>query len=253
MDGHCLQVNSMHRFRIDPNLITDARAPLSNEEAQHAFKVLRLRSGDQVQATDGCGRAWQGELCQDGEGAYITLLSLMPDTESPLALTLYMGLPKGEKLELIAQKACEIGCCKLVPVRMGRSVVRIQPQEAEKKLLRVRRIAAEAIKQCGRQVEMEITDPVDMNALGQLLPAHERAFFMWEKAKDERLADIRKKQPALRDIACVIGPEGGISEAEAGALCGWGALPVTMGPRILRAETAAIAACAQIMALWGDM
>ena len=119
--------------------------------------------------------------------------------------------------------------------------------------MRVRRIAAEAIKQCGRQVEMEITDPVDMNALGQLLPAHERAFFMWEKARDERLKDIHQRQAALRDIACVIGPEGGISETEANALCAWGALPVTMGPRILRAETAAIAACAQIMALWGDM
>lgn len=243
----------MHRFRIDPSRINQMRAPLSNEEALHAFKVLRLKPGDAVQATDGCGRAWQGELCQDGEGAYIALDALMPDTESPLSLTLYMGLPKGEKLELIAQKACEMGCRRLVPVRMERSVVRIQPQEAEKKLSRVRRIAAEAIKQCGRQVEMEITDPVDMNVLGQLLPAHERAFFMWEKARDERLTDIHQRQAALSDIACVIGPEGGISETEANALCAWGALPVTMGPRILRAETAAIAACAQIMALWGDM
>ena len=243
----------MHRFRIDPTDAPTGQARLSEEERQHALKVLRLSSGDPVEATDGCGHAWEGTLDIREEGAFILLGAQKPSTESPVRLTVYMGLPKGEKLELIAQKLTEMGCARLVPVRMERSVVKVAPGEADKKLSRPRRISLEAIKQCGRQLEMEISDPVDFGALKEEFSSCERVFFMWEKAAGLRLADAWHSEPKLNDISCVIGPEGGISEKEAEALCAFGAQPVTMGPRILRTETAAIAACAQIMALWGDM
>ncbi|MBQ4452832.1 MAG: 16S rRNA (uracil(1498)-N(3))-methyltransferase [Clostridia bacterium] len=243
----------MHRFRIAPEDAPLGRARLSEEEKQHALKVLRLASGDPVEATDGCGRAWEGVMDIDGEDAFILLGAPKPSTEAPVRLTVYMGIPKGEKLELIAQKLTELGCARLVPVRMERSVAKIAPGEADKKLSRARRISAEAIKQCGRQAEMEIADPIDFGILKEELPLCGRSFFMWEKASGDRLADFFEREPLLNDIGCVIGPEGGISDKEAEALCACGALPVTMGPRILRAETAAIAACAQIMTLWGDM
>ena len=150
----------MHRFRIAPEDATLGRARLSEEEKQHALKVLRLVSGDPVEATDGCGRAWEGVMDIDGEDAFILLGAKKPSTEAPVRLTVYMGIPKGEKLELIAQKLTELGCARLVPVRMERSVAKIAPGEADKKLSRARRISAEAIKQCGRQAEMEIADPM---------------------------------------------------------------------------------------------
>lgn len=226
---------------------------LNEAEARHALKVLRLKSGDAVQALDGRGSAWEGALETEGEQVYIRLGEACETTEAPVNVTLYMGLPKGEKLELIAQKLTELGAVRLVPVRMERSVAKIPANEAEKKLSRVRRIAQEAQKQSGRQMELEITDPVDFAELPELMKAHDRCFLLWEEARGYRLTDGRADAPDARDIGFIVGPEGGITVREAEKLEQAGVKYVTLGPRILRAETAAIAGCAAIMTLWGDL
>ena len=243
----------MHRFLIDPGAITGSIALLSAQESQHALKVLRLTDGAQVEAMDGQGCAWQGTLRISGDEVSVLLGEKLANNDAPVELTLYMGLPKGEKLELIAQKICEMGARRLVPVRMERCVAKIAPGEAEKKLARVRRIAAEAQKQSGRQSELEITDPIDLPALADSLKQREASFLLWENAKGCRLFDVKAEMPNMRDIAAIIGPEGGISKREADLLISAGARAVSLGPRILRAETAAMAACAEILALWGDL
>ena len=143
----------MHRFLINKSAIADGTALLDVHESQHALRVLRLGDGANVEAMDGQGSAWQGILRVKGEQVSIFLGEKLESNDAPVSLTLYMGLPKGEKLELIAQKICEMGARRLVPVRMERCVARIAPAEAEKKLTRVRRIALEAQKQSGRQSE----------------------------------------------------------------------------------------------------
>ena len=243
----------MHRFLLSAQDINGGLATLSQDEAKHALKVLRLSDGDEVEAMDGHGRAWRGPLRVNGREVGIELDAPLPSTEAPVELTVYMGLVKGEKLELIAQKLTEIGVSRLVPVRMERSVMQIAPADAAKKLERPRRIATEALKQCGRTREMEITDPMDFPALCEKVSGHQKCFVFWENARDVRLLDVFRQQPELNDLACVIGPEGGISEKEREALICAGACPLTLGKRILRAETAAIAASAEILALWGDM
>ncbi|MBR5010421.1 MAG: 16S rRNA (uracil(1498)-N(3))-methyltransferase [Clostridia bacterium] len=243
----------MHRFLLSAQDINGGLATLSQDEAKHALKVLRLSDGDEVEAMDGQGRAWRGTLRVNGREVGIELDAPLPSTEAPVELTVYMGLVKGEKLELIAQKLTEIGVSRLVPVRMERSVMQIAPADAAKKLERPRRIAKEALKQCGRTREMEITDPLDFPSLCEKVSRHQKCFVFWENARDVRLLDVFRQQPELNDLACVIGPEGGISEKEMEALICAGACPLTLGKRILRAETAAIAASAEILALWGDM
>ena len=243
----------MHRFLIDPAAVRDGRAFLNESESRHALRVLRLSHGARVEAMDGLGEAWQGQLLIEGETACILLGEKLPSNEAPVRLTLYMGLPKGEKLELIAQKLCEMGAARLVPVRMERCVARIAANEAEKKLSRVRRIVQEAQKQSGRQNGMPVEDPIDWPVLLQRISKHERAFLLWENARGYRLTDARSEEENHLDIAAVVGPEGGISEKEAEALESVGARTVSLGPRILRAETAAIVTAAEILTLWGDL
>ncbi|MCR4621328.1 MAG: 16S rRNA (uracil(1498)-N(3))-methyltransferase [Clostridiales bacterium] len=243
----------MHRFLLSQRHSTGDEAPLSPDEAKHALKVLRLGDGDEAEAIDGCGNAWRGTLKVCGRDVYIRLNDPLPSVEAPVDLTVYMGLVKGEKLELIAQKLTEIGVSRLVPVRMERSVMQISASEAAKKLERPRRISKEALKQCGRTREMEISDPIDFSGLAAAISRHQVCFVFWENARGERLLDMFRQRPELTDLACVIGPEGGISEREMEELTASGACVLTLGKRILRAETAAIAASAEILALWGDM
>ena len=242
----------MHRFMIECGS-SGEKVPLTAEETAHALKVLRLHDGDEVQALTAEGSAYCAVLRIDGGSASVELGQRLPSNEAPVRVTLYMGLPKGEKLELIAQKITELGAASLVPVRMERCVARIEPKEAEKKLSRVVRISQEAQKQSGRQKALNIEDPINLDELTARIPSHDAVYLLWEEARGYRLADACREHPEYTDIAYIVGPEGGITEKEAEKLASAGAVKITMGPRILRAETAAIAGCTSILTLWGDI
>lgn len=242
----------MHRFHIDGTQIVEGRALLSVEEAAHALRVLRLKDGRFIEALDGHD-AWRAVLRVTDDGAYAELLEKKSRTEAPVEVALFMGIPKGEKLELIAQKLTELGATRLVPVRMERCVAKIEPKDAEKKLARLRKIASEAMKQCGRTEEMAIDEPVSVAEAARRLSDYELGLMLWEEARGYRLTDAHAEKPDAQSIAYIVGPEGGISAREADALTAAGARSVTLGPRILRAETAAVAGCAVIMNLWGDL
>jgi len=242
----------MHRFHIDGTQIVEKRALLSKEEAAHALRVLRLKDGSPIEALDGYD-AWKAVLRVTDDGAYAELLERMSSTEAPVDVALFMGIPKGEKLELIAQKLTELGATRLVPVRMERCVAKIEPKDAEKKLARLRKIASEAMKQCGRTEEMAIDEPVSVAEAAKRISEYELGLMLWEEARGYRLTDAHAETPDARSIAYIVGPEGGISAREAEVFTTAGAKSVTLGPRILRAETAAVAGCAVIMNLWGDL
>lgn len=242
----------MHSFYIETPV--NGAAALLPEEAGHAAKVLRLRPGDGVCAMDGAGRRWRGEIeTLEGGAASVRLLEALPSNESPLRLTVYEGLPKAEKLELIAQKLTELGASALVPARMERCVVRMDAKDGAKRRERLQRIAREAAKQCGRGMPMRVEAPLDWIGALRAMARHELLLVPWEEAGARRMADAFRDAPDVQDIGVVIGPEGGMTRGEVEAMEAIGGRTVTLGPRILRTETAAVAAAALAMQLWGDI
>jgi len=246
----------MHRFIVKglPACAAGEVIELPREEAQHAVKVLRLRVGEAVELIDGESRVYAAELARaDREGASARVRTELPGRESPVTLTLYMGLPKAEKLELIVQKLTELGAARIVPVVMARSVARPDGRDGDRRRERLERIALEASKQCGRGRVPDAAAPLGWKDALCQMAAHELVLIPWEEARGVRLCDVRADNPGARDIALLIGPEGGIAPEEARGAASQGARLVTLGPRILRAETAAIASAAAVMALWGDL
>lgn len=226
---------------------------LPENEAVHARRVLRLRPGDRVQLIDGVGALFEAELAEVGETVLARIVEKLDAATAPVALTIYQGLPKFDKLEFIAQKAAELGASRLVPVRMRRSVVRLNAEEGKKKQERLDRIAREAMKQCGRADRIEILEPVGFNEALDMFREEHMMLMPWEEARGRRIRDEHGENPGARSVGLLIGPEGGIAPEEARAAETAGAKSVTLGPRILRAETAAVAAMALVMHLWGDM
>lgn len=242
----------MHSFLLDeaPGQV----AVLPPEQAHHALKVVRVRPGERVRLTDGRGGRWAGRvLSTEGGQVRCQVERALPDCESPVRITLYQGLPKADKLELIAQKAAELGVFALYPVAMARSVARWEGKEAEKKRERLSRIAQEAIKQCGRARALEVGPLLTWRQALERMAAHPLMLMPWEEALEGRMAQVRLSHPQARQIGILIGPEGGIDPLEARQAQDRGALAITLGPRILRCETAAICSCALAQQLWGDI
>ncbi len=238
----------MHSFYIEPP--EGDLAALPAEEAKHAAKVLRLKPGDEVCAMDGAGRRWWAEMAGEGR---VRLLEELPANECAARITVYEGLPKADKLDFIAQKLTELGAARLVPVKMERCVVKLDGKDGAKRRERLQKIAREAAKQCRRGLPMDVSEPVDWKAALTVMAAHDALLIPWEDARGTRLKDVFKELPEARDIGIVIGPEGGMSPEEVDAMLQIGGRTVTLGPRILRTETAAVVAAALAMQLWGDL
>ena len=240
----------MHRFYLPDAPDSDNfECALGAEESQHAGRVLRLRAGDEVECFDGRGNAWRCEIAFSGQTAIVRAMEQRPSKESPIRVTLYQGLPKLDKFDLITQKATELGAYRIVPVNMARSVAKAEGKDAQKKRDRWQRIAMEAAKQCGRSLVPEVEMPMNFAKALEDMRARELMLMPYELHRGRGLNSI---EPGARDIGILIGPEGGIDAAEAEKAETAGALPVTLGPRILRTETAAIATIAMTMLRFGD-
>ncbi|MHC1786866.1 MAG: 16S rRNA (uracil(1498)-N(3))-methyltransferase [Christensenellales bacterium] len=219
------------------------RVQLAEPDAQHLIKVLRARPEDRVAVAFGGGR-FLAALQIEGGAVYGHLLEALPDSEPRLKVTLYQGLPKGDKMDLIVQKGTELGLNRIVPCLFSRSVGRWEG--GDRKLQRWQRIAQEAAVQSGRGLVPAVDDCLDFSALCSALPLHEQALVAWEGGGKP----LGRIYQGAQDLALVIGPEGGISGDEMAALP---AQALTLGPRILRTETAGIAALAMLMMLSGDV
>ena len=242
----------MHSFYIETP--SNGAASLPPEEAKHALRVLRLGIGDGVCAMDGAGGRWRGEIAQiDGNRVSVRLQEPLPDNEAPVRLTVYEGLPKADKLDLIAQKLTELGATSLIPVRMSRCVTKLDGRDGEKRRERLEKIAREAAKQCGRGVPLNVAAPTDWRSAVRAMAGHDLLLAPWEEARETRMKDVFELKPNARDIGVVIGPEGGIAPDEIDAITAVGGHCVTLGPRILRTETAAVVSAALAMQLWGDV
>lgn len=246
----------MHRFFADERGIVDGMASLGAEDSRHAVRVLRLEAGDEIEIVAAPRRFLARVERADEERVTARVTAELRSTEADTRLVLYQGLPKADKMELIVQKSTELGVARLVPVAMERSVTRLEGKDAPKKAERWQKIAREAVKQCARALVPEVSVPQRLAALEEELRALDVLIVPWEDARDGSIAACLAPfagRKALR-VGILIGPEGGISPREAEWLRETaGGKLVTLGPRILRTETAGLAAIAITMALRGEM
>lgn len=238
------------RFYFPEGLASGMRAALPSQAAHHAAKVLRLRIGDEIALFDGSGGEYAAIIHDIGKHGVAVQVGAhrAAERESPLFVTLAQAISSGDKMDLTLQKATELGIAHIQPLESERSVVRLSGERAEKRVAHWQGVVISACEQCGR------------NQIPQVAPI--RRFHDWLGIGQEpglRLMLSPGAAAGLRDlprleqpVTLLIGPEGGFSEAETASALHAGFTPVRLGARVLRTETAALAALAAMQALWGD-
>lgn len=225
---------------------------IGGDDARHITKSLRMRVGDTLTVCDGHGTDCLCEITALGEPVCLAPIERSPSTGEPKCrVTLYQGYPKGDKLELITQKAVELGAAKIVPVITSRSVARPSADAAQRRQQRLCRHALEAAKQCGRGVVPEVSACIGFDQLVAESANHQLCLVCYEKGGEALSAVISGSE--LCDVAVIIGPEGGFEQSEIDALTAAGVRTATLGSRILRTETAAMAVVTAVMLLTGSM
>jgi 16S rRNA (uracil1498-N3)-methyltransferase len=244
----------VRRFTIGPERIDGTRVAFDREESHHLVRVLRLRPGDLVIAADGQGRDYTVRIDALGATASGTVLgSRTPAVESPLAISLFQAIAKGDKMETIVRGATELGVRRIVPVITERTVVRLDPARWRERARRWQRVAREASKQCGRPLVPEVDAPAPLAAvLADAAPAELRLCF-WEEATEALGSALRLLSAPPSAVQILVGPEGGLAPAEAAAAREYGFTPVRLGPRVLRTETAGPAIVAILQSRFGDL
>lgn len=225
---------------------------LRGENAHHAGRVLRLRAGETVTLCDGQGTDYgcTVESVAPDEVVCRVLDARPSETEPKQRFTLFMALPKGDKMELIVQKAVELGVHTVVPYLSKNCVSR--PDKPEKKLARWQKIANEAAGQCGRGRLPTVSAVVPFDEAIRQSAEHETRLFFYENEKQTGLRDALAGGVGST-VSLLIGPEGGFTPAEAEAARQAGLTSVSLGTRILRCETAPIAALAAVLYAGGNM
>lgn len=251
---HRLQEVRMNRFYVEPCQIAGDTAVITGDDVAHISKVLRLKAGDEIALCDGQCHEWTAKITAlDKKQAELSLgEKTVLNTEPRCRITIYQGIQKAGKFETVIQKGVELGACAFVPFDCERAVAR--PWKADdSKQERYERVAYEAAKQCRRGIVPKVEAPIDFKKLCARAAEHELTILFWEEEKVRSLKALLREKTGCTDIAMIIGPEGGISPAEAAALSAAGAQTASLGTRILRTETAGPAATAMILYEQDDM
>lgn len=247
----------MHRFFVSAQNIKNNKVYIDEDQSRHIEKVLRLRTGDIISVFDGKGHEYQVRLSGREKKTLLADIEaeLKRENEALTRLSLVQGIPRGDKMDTIIQKAAEIGVSTIYPLISERTVIKLAGEKAEKKVDRWQLIAREACKQCRRNVIPEVKPVLDFNALFREI-GQKPAIMLYENEEQTGLKTLlREKQESLagRDIFLLLGPEGGFSQAEVEESRRRKIIPAGLGPRILRAETAAIVAAGIIMYEYDEM
>lgn len=235
----------MSRFFVSPSDIEAGCVTIKGQDASHISLSLRMREGEEISVCDGSGEVLYCELSGIGKELVTARIVRreMAISELPCRVHLYQCLPKGDKLELIIQKATELGVSDITPVLSSRCISRPDERSQAKKLVRYNAIAREASMQSKRCAPSVVNPTVDISKALSLCKESDVRLFCYEGG-GERLGSLLL--PDARDISVFIGPEGGFSEKEAELAAEHGFTAVTLGPRILRCETAPIALMAML-------
>ena len=233
------------RLFVTPGAIAGDQATVTGEQHHYLARVMRLASGDMLTLLDGQGNAYDARVTSvDKERLVASIVASRSIPLPPVAVTLYQGLPKADKFDLILQKATELGVDCIVPLAASHSVVQIGADKRDAKRARWRKIVEEAAEQCERGRVPRVEVPAQLSSVR--LAAGELGLILAERDQTSSLLALLPSA-APPAIALFVGPEGGWTPAEIALLERAGAVRATLGPRILRTETAALAALALIM------
>lgn len=237
------------RFTVEPERIGDDEAVLEGALARQIAKVLRLKAGDAITLLDGCGNVYSAKLTSvtlDSSRAAILGRRFCPN-EPVLRVVLASCIPKSDRMELIVQKCTELGISEIALVRSERTITRFDQAGEAKKLQRWRKIAAEAAEQCGRSKAPELRGVLSFEELVKTASDYDLAIVAWEEETQRPLRDVLRDRDDVKSVLLIIGPEGGLTEREVELAKAAGAVSVSLGCRVLRTDTAAIATCAVVM------
>lgn len=237
----------MPRFFVD-GAPAEGRIAVTGDDAHHISRVLRMQPGETLTICDGNGTDYDCVLEKLAGGAAVCRVTAQHPScgEPTVEATLFMALPKGDKMDLIVQKAVELGACRVVPYVASRSVSRPDAKSLSKKTERWRKIAREAAMQCGRGRVPTVEDCLPFAEAVPAAATADMPLFFYENEKETAIRAALSARP-FQTAALMIGPEGGFADGEAACACAAGLLPVSLGPRILRCETAPLAALAAVM------
>jgi 16S rRNA (uracil1498-N3)-methyltransferase len=239
------------RVYCEGPLATGAEVELPAAGAYHVARVLRMKEGAALRVFDGAGQEYQAEIARAaGDSVTVRLAEpAAPANESPLKITLVQGVSRSERMDWTLQKATELGVAAIAPVLTARSVVRLDEKQAQKKQAHWRGIVIGACEQCGRARIPAVSAPLTLREYLASVRKEGLRLVLSPSAPGSLagLASLSNK------IELLIGPEGGLDDDELISAQKAGFMPVRLGPRVLRTETAAVVALSVLQALWGDL
>ena len=240
----------MYHFFVTPEQVKDAEIRIVGSDVNHIKNVLRMKNGEELQISDGNNKKYLCEIASmtSDEVCLQIKEELMSDTELPSKIYLFQGLPKSDKMELIVQKAVELGVYEIIPVATKRAVVKLDDKKADKKVERWNSIAESGAKQSGRNVIPKVQRVMSFKEAIQYAKTLDVVLIPYELA--EGMDETRKVVEAIlpgQSIGVFIGPEGGFETVEVDCAIESGAKVITLGKRILRTETAGLTTLSILM------
>ncbi len=240
----------MHQFFVTPDQVQGQTIEIQGNDVNHIKNVLRMKEGEELHVSDGNNQRYLCRIEKIEESKVLAAIKeiLAEDMELPAKIYLFQGLPKGDKMEWIVQKAVELGVHEIIPVATKRSVVRLDEKKAKKKVERWQMIAESAAKQSARQMIPKVCPVMSYKKALSLAKEMDRFLFPYELAEGmERTREVISTIQSGQSVAVFIGPEGGFDAKEAEDAKEAGAQVITLGKRILRTETAGLTVLSILM------
>lgn len=244
------------RFLVPSGLVPEGEVTLDGELYRHIARVLRLKEGDSLLLCNGAGQEFHAVIRSIGKRSLVAetreCRAAAPPPRTSPTITLIQGLPKGDKFDLIIQKATELGVGSIIAFPAAHSVVRISPDQQAHRIARWQKIALEAARQSERATTPSLSLASDLDSA--LRDATQSVkLFLSERERDNHLRGILPGREAPESVALLVGPEGGFSAMEGKTALEHGFIAISLGPRILRTETASLAMLSILQYQWGDM
>lgn len=246
----------MHRFFVNKDNIKDSTIIIDGDDVNHITKVLRLKKEEEIIVCDGNKNEYICEINQIDKKEILCKIkeSKLNENEPEVEITLFQGLPKAQKMDLIIQKCVEIGVVRIQPVITKRTVVKVEHKDLKGKLERWNRISEEAAKQSKRGIIPKVLEPINFEDAVLLMEDMDISILPYENQHGHGIKNVLNGETAvIKKVGIFIGPEGGFDEQEVKICLSKGIIPVTLGKRILRTETAGFAAAIMILYEIGDM
>lgn len=245
----------MHKFFVSRENIKENSILIIGDDVKHIGKVLRLKTGSEINVSDGQGLEYICLIDSIDKNEVICTVkeSFQNETESPISITLFQGLPKSQKMDLITQKGVEIGIAEIKTVISKRVIVKTDTKDISNKIERWNKISLEASKQSGRGKLLEVKSPVSFKEAIDSISKFDLVVMPYENQEGIGLRKVLQENPLCKNIAIFIGPEGGFEDEEVEYARSKGVHTVTLGPRILRTETAGFVASTIILYELGDI